>query len=149
MKARLLGARYFQIVVLTVLAGILYLGAHFFVETFRINRVWMERVEIPSALAFDANTFDFLSAGGAIWPVRDGVSVSLGHAPCNTLALRSPETVTLVSGPAGEDGRKYIRELCESRTGRTDPPGGREFQPELPDRCGFGQPRGRQRPEVR
>jgi hypothetical protein len=31
------------------------LGAHFFVETFRINRVWMERVEIPSALAFDAN----------------------------------------------------------------------------------------------
>jgi cell division protein FtsI/penicillin-binding protein 2 len=117
MKARLLGARYFQIVVLTMLAGILYLGAHFFVETFRINRVWMERVEIPSALAFDANTFDFLSAGGAIWPVRDGVSVSLGHAPCNTLALRSPETVTLVSGPAGEDGRKYIRELCESAQG--------------------------------
>jgi hypothetical protein len=37
--------------------------------------------------------------------------------PCNTLALRSPETVTLVSGPAGEDGRKYIRELCESAQG--------------------------------
>ena len=117
MKASLLGARSFQTVVLTLLAGILYIGAHFFVETFRINRVWMERVEIPSALAFDANTFDFLSQGGAIWPVRDGVSVSLGHAPCNTLALRSPETVTLVSGPAGEDGRKYIRELCESAQG--------------------------------
>jgi hypothetical protein len=54
MKARLLGVRYFQIVVLTLLAGILYAGAYFFVETFRINRVWMERVEIPSALAFDA-----------------------------------------------------------------------------------------------
>jgi hypothetical protein len=91
MKARLLGARYFQIVVLTVLAGILYLGAHFFVETFRINRVWMERVEIPSALAFDANTFDFLSAGGAIWPVRDGVSVSLGHAPATRWRCARPK----------------------------------------------------------
>ena len=117
MKARLLGARYFQIVVLTLLAGILYAGAYFFVETFRINRVWMERVEIPSALAFDATTFDFLSAGGAIWPVRDGVSVSLGHAPCNTLALRSPETVSLAGGAAGEAGRKYVRELCESAQG--------------------------------
>ncbi|MEM5493351.1 penicillin-binding transpeptidase domain-containing protein [Hoeflea sp. AS16] len=117
MKARLFSARHFQIVVLSLLAGILYLGAHFFADTFRINRIWMERVEIPSALAFDAATFDFLVDGGAIWPVRDGVSVALGHAPCNTLAMRSPETVTLVSGPAGEAGRKYVRELCESAQG--------------------------------
>lgn len=117
MKARLFSARHFQIAVLSLLAGILYLGAHFFVDTFRINRIWMERVEIPSALAFDATTFDFLVDGGAIWPVRDGISVALGHAPCNTLAMRSPETVILASGPAGEDGRKYVRELCESAQG--------------------------------
>ena len=117
MKARLFGALHFQVVVLSLLAGILYLGAHFFVDTFRVNRAWMEQVEIPSALAFDANTFDFLVEGGAIWPVRDGISVALGHAPCNTLAMRSPETVTLVSGPAGEAGRKYVRELCESAQG--------------------------------
>jgi len=117
MKARLLSAGHFKIVVLSLLAGILYLGAHFFVDTFRVNRIWMDRVEIPSALAFDATTFDFLVEGGAIWPVRDGVSVALGHAPCNTLAMRSPETVTLVSGPAGEAGRKYVRELCESAQG--------------------------------
>jgi len=117
MKARLFSALHLQIVVLSLLAGILYLGAHFFVDTFRINRVWMERVEIPSALAFDATTFDFLVDGGAIWPVRDGVSVALGHAPCNTLALRSPETVSLVTGAAGEAGRKYVRELCESAQG--------------------------------
>jgi len=117
MKAKLFSARHFQIVVLSLLAGILYLGAYFFVDTFRINRIWMERVEIPSALAFDETTFDFLVDGGAIWPTRDGVSVALGHAPCNTLALRSPETVTLVSGPAGDAGRKYVRELCESAQG--------------------------------
>ncbi|MEM5471100.1 penicillin-binding transpeptidase domain-containing protein [Hoeflea sp. AS60] len=117
MKARIFSARHFQIVVLSLLAGILYLGAHFFVDTFRINRVWMDRVEIPSALAFDETTFDFLVDGGAIWPVRDGVSVALGHAACNTLAMRSPETVTLVSGAAGEAGRKYVRELCESAQG--------------------------------
>jgi len=117
MKARFFSARYFHIVVLSLLAGILYLGAYFFVDTFRVNRIWMERVEIPSALAFDEATFDFLVDGGAIWPMRDGVSVALGHAACNTLALRSPETVTLVSGPAGEAGRKYVRELCESAQG--------------------------------
>ncbi|MCC0035294.1 MAG: hypothetical protein H6887_08545 [Hoeflea sp.] len=117
MKARLIGARFFQVTVLSLIAGLLYLGAYFFVDTFRVNRIWMERVEIPSALAFDATTFDFLVDGGAIWPIRDGVSVALGHAPCNTLAMRSPETVTLVSGPAGEAGRKYVRELCESAQG--------------------------------
>ncbi|SOE17207.1 penicillin binding protein [Hoeflea halophila] len=117
MKAGLFSAGYFKIIVLSLLAGILYLGAQFFVDTFRVNRIWMDRVEIPSALAFDAATFDFLVEGGAIWPVRDGVSVALGHAPCNTLAMRSPETVTLVSGPAGEAGRKYVRELCESAQG--------------------------------
>ena len=117
MKARLFSARHFQVIVLSLLAGLLYFGAYFFVETFRINRVWMERVEIPSALAFDATTFDFLVDGGAIWPVRDGISVALGHAPCNTLAIRSPETVILANGPAGEDGRKYVRELCESAQG--------------------------------
>jgi len=117
MKARIFSALNFQIVVLSLLAGILYLGAHFFVDTFRINRIWMERVEIPSALAFDATTFEFLTDGGAIWPIRDGVSVALGHAPCNTLALRSPETVSLVTGAAGEAGRKFVRELCESAQG--------------------------------
>lgn len=117
MKARLFSALNFRIVVLSLLAGILYLGAQFFVDTFRVNRIWMDRVEIPSALAFDATTFDFLVDGGAIWPIRDGVSVALGHAPCNTLALRAPETVSLVTGAAGEAGRKYIRELCESPQG--------------------------------
>jgi hypothetical protein len=79
MKARLFSARHFQIFVLSLLAGILYLGAHFFVDTFRINRIWMERVEIPSALAFDATTFDFLVDGGAIWPVRRSRTCALQH----------------------------------------------------------------------
>ncbi|MDF1610328.1 penicillin-binding transpeptidase domain-containing protein [Hoeflea sp. YIM 152468] len=117
MKARFLGALGFRAGVLSLLAGILYLGAYFFVDTFRVNRIWMDRVEIPSAVAFDATTFDFLVEGGAIWPIRDGVSVALGHAPCNTLALRAPETVNLVTGAAGEAGRKYVRELCESPQG--------------------------------
>ncbi|MEQ8739967.1 MAG: hypothetical protein RID59_15660, partial [Hoeflea sp.] len=102
---------------LAALAGLLYVGALYFAQTVKVNRVWMQRVQIPSALAFDASTFDFLVEGGAIWPIRDGVSVALGHAPCNTLALRSPETVSLAGGTAGEAGRKYVRELCESAQG--------------------------------
>jgi hypothetical protein len=117
MRARLLRTISYQSVILAMLVGLLYVGAHFFADTVKANRVWMERVEIPSALAFDASTFDFLVEGGAIWPLRDGVSVALGHAACNTLALRSPETVTLVGGAAGEAGRKYVRELCESAQG--------------------------------
>ena len=117
MKSRPPGAPLFQIAMMCLLAGSLFFGVQFFTDTFRINRIWMQRVDIPSALAFDATTFDFLVDGGAIWPIRDGVSVALGHAPCNTLALRSPETVSLVNGAAGEAGRKYIRELCESAQG--------------------------------
>lgn len=117
MKARFFRTLSYQSMMLALLAGLLYLGAHFFAGTVGANRAWIERVEIPSALAFDASTFDLLVEGGAIWPLRDGVSISLGHAACNTLALRSPETVTLVSGPAGEAGRKYVRELCESAQG--------------------------------
>ena len=76
MKARFFSARYLHIVVLSLLAGILYLGAYFFVDTFRINRIWMDRVEIPSALAFDEATFDFLVDGGAIWPWFRGLPVT-------------------------------------------------------------------------
>jgi cell division protein FtsI/penicillin-binding protein 2 len=117
MKARMFAAFQFKAALLAVLAGVLLYAGYFFVQTFKTNRVWMERVQIPSAVAFDSTAFDFLIDGGAIWPVRDGISVSLAHSACNTLALRSPETVNLVTGPAGEDGRKYIRELCESPQG--------------------------------
>ncbi|MEQ8481315.1 MAG: penicillin-binding transpeptidase domain-containing protein [Hoeflea sp.] len=117
MRSRLAATLPGRIAVLAALAGILYVGALYFAQTVKVNRLWMQQVQIPSALAFDASTFDFLVEGGAIWPIRDGVSVALGHAPCNTLALRSPETVSLAGGPAGEAGRKYVRELCESAQG--------------------------------
>lgn len=117
MKAKLLRTASYKSAILASLVGLLYVGAQFFADTVKANRIWMERVEIPSALAFDEVTFDFLVEGGAIWPIRNGVSVSLAHAPCNTLALRSPETVMLMGGAAGEGGKKFVRELCESAQG--------------------------------
>lgn len=117
MKTKFWVAVPFKFLVLLLLAGTLYLGGHFFVTTYKVNRSWMKQVQIPSATAFDSTAFHSLIDGGAIWPIRDGISVTLGHASCNTLALRSPETVKLVNGTAGEAGRKYIRELCESPQG--------------------------------
>jgi hypothetical protein len=117
MKAKFLATFPFKLMILIVLAGVLYLGGHFFVTTSKINQAWMKQVQIPSTTAFDSTAFHSLIEGGAIWPIRDGISVTLGHASCNTLALRSPETVKLVDGVAGENGRQYIRELCESPQG--------------------------------
>lgn len=117
MKNRNLAALRFRAFLLILLGGVLYLGSCLFVDTFRLNQTWMTRVEIPSAMAFDSAAFNFLVEGGAIWPVRDGISVTLGHSSCNTLALRSPETVHLVDRLAGKHGRKYVRELCESAQG--------------------------------
>lgn len=117
MKARLRATFSYKLIVLLLLAGMLYLVGHFFVTTYKVNQSWMKQVEIPSATAFDSNTFYSLVNGGAIWPIRDGVSITLGHSSCNTLALRTPEYVKLVEGIAGEAGRKYIRELCESPQG--------------------------------
>lgn len=117
MKNKFRAAFPFKLLVLVLLAGVLYLGGNFFVTTYKVNRTWMKQVQIPSATAFDSIAFNSLIEGGAIWPVRDGISVTLGHSSCNTLALRSPETVKLVNGTAGETGRKYINELCESPQG--------------------------------
>lgn len=107
----------FKFLILIMLAGTIYLGSYFFVTTYKVNSDWMNQVQIPSATAFDSAAFHSLIEGGAIWPVRSGISVTLGHSPCNTLALRTPETVKLVDGEAGDGGRKYIRELCESPQG--------------------------------
>lgn len=117
MKSGVKAAIPFRFLFLLILAGVLYLGGYFFVDTYKVNRAWMKQVQIPSATAFDSTAFHSLIEGGAIWPIRDGISVTLGHAACNTLALRSPETVKLVDRVAGQAGRKYIRELCESPQG--------------------------------
>lgn len=117
MKTRSIVAFPYKLLALILLAGVLYVGGYFFVTTYKVNQSWMKQVQIPSATAFDSATFYSLIEGGAIWPVRDGISVALGHSSCNTLALRTPEYVELVNGVAGEGGRKYIRELCESPQG--------------------------------
>lgn len=81
------------------------------------NRIWMERVEVPTASSLDLDVFNKLTAGGAIWTVRQGPVVSVQHTPCNTMASRSPENAMLVDGPAGVSKRRFVRELCDSPQG--------------------------------
>lgn len=97
--------------------GLLGWAGHILLESFSVNRKWTALVTIPSASALDADLFGLLAGNGAIWPERQDVTTRIAHTPCNSLTLMFPEGAQLVDGPAGREGRKHVRELCESPQG--------------------------------
>lgn len=100
-------------VIIALFAGILFFGG--IVE---VNRSWVRDVEVPTASKLAETVFESVRRGGAIWPVRAENSVSIAHTPCSTLSLQAPEMGRLLNGRAGEGGKRYVRELCETAEGK-------------------------------
>lgn len=116
MKGRGVSIGWPAVWIVLALGGLAWPG-HVLLESFSVNRKWTANVEIPSASTLDADLFALLASNGAIWPERQDVTTRIAHTPCNSLTLMSPEGAQLVDGPAGREGRKHVRELCESPQG--------------------------------